>query len=179
MEIRRFISCPGKSGVMNYSSFILNCTICVNLLWCNLAFAESGVGRDWSGIVIHHSASPSWTTAKHIDAWHRERGFDEIGYHFVIRTDGEIQKGRSLNKHGAHALNPTPSRNRTHIGICLIGYESFSPRQYQSLAVLLRELSERFGQLRIEGHHEKCPGPGFKRKEVSHEWKSKLGRFIT
>ena len=107
--------------------------------------------RDWQGIVVHHSASPSWTTVEHIDTWHKERGWDGIGYHYVVYTDGSIHEGRPLHKVGAHAKG----RNSTHIGICLVGYDEFTEEQISSLTALVKEID-----LPAEGHHEHCPGPG-------------------
>lgn len=100
--------------------------------------------------VIHHTASHD-VSAETIDKWHRERGWDGIGYHFVIRKDGSVEKGRSLSKIGAHA------RGRNDwIGIVLTGYDSFTLAQTESLTRLLSDL----GVKEIERHHEQCPGEG-------------------
>ena len=47
-------------------------------------------------IIIHCSATPRGVdySAADIDKWHRQRGFSKIGYHYVIRLDGKIEKGR-------------------------------------------------------------------------------------
>lgn len=116
-----------------------------------LMMGSSAIARDWKGVVVHHSASPRWTTVEAIDRWHKERGWDGIGYHYVIYPDGSIHEGRSLDKVGAHAKG----RNTTHIGICLVGYDSFTDEQVRSLDKLIIELS-----LPVERHHEKCPGNG-------------------
>ena len=65
--------------------------------------------RDWKWIVIHHSASDAGDAAT-FDQWHRKRGWDELGYHFVINNgegqpDGLVEVGgRWLEqKQGAHA----------------------------------------------------------------------------
>lgn len=49
-------------------------------------------------IVIHCSATRAGhdVTAAVIDAWHRDRGFWSIGYHYVIRLDGSIEAGRDV-----------------------------------------------------------------------------------
>jgi len=124
--------------------------------------------REYSGIVIHHSVSGdvSWAT---IDEWHRTRPkdpFNEIGYHFVIRENGMIEPGRSLSTMGAHARNPLPSRNPTHIGIVVVGnFNEHFPKlsQINSLAYLVGGLMNRFGIAldEIEGHHSECPGKFF------------------
>lgn len=102
--------------------------------------------------IIHHTDSPCWTTAKHIDDWHKERGWDGIGYHYVIKCDGTIENGRSMNKSGAHAKG----RNN-YVGIAIVGNDNFSDAQYKSLNRLLEYL----GTKQIERHHESCPGNGF------------------
>jgi len=106
---------------------------------------------DTSKAVIHHTFSPCWTTVRDIDKWHRERGWDGIGYHFVIKCNGEIERGRSINKQGAHAKG----RNN-RIGIAIVGYDLFTDRQLSSLKALL----SRIGVSHIEEHHKDCPGPG-------------------
>lgn len=115
---------------------------------------------DWKAVVIHHSASAD-VPANEIDRWHRARGFTQIGYHFVIRQDGAVEPGRPLSQAGAHAANPAPSRNRTHIGICVTGhFGEHRPTidQMYSLARLLEGLRNRYGITRLEVHHEECPG---------------------
>lgn len=116
---------------------------------------------NWQGIVIHHSASPD-VPANEIDRWHKQRGWDEIGYHFVIRQDGSIEPSRNFNKAGAHAIG----RNTTHLGICLTGnFMKFSPtdEQIHSLVLLVKGMKSRFSipTDKIERHHEECPGANF------------------
>lgn len=110
---------------------------------------------NWIGIVVHHSASDS-DNFEIIDRYHRSKGWDGCGYHFVIEKDGTIKEGRPLRKHGAHAKN----RNRTHIGICLVGTNEFTLIQKVSLTNLCRALNRSYPIQSIERHHEKCPGDG-------------------
>ena len=118
--------------------------------------------RDWSGIVVHHSVSGDVPWSE-IDRWHREQGWNKIGYHFVIRQNGFIEVGRSLKNQGAHARFPSPSRNRTHVGIIWTGHGGEKPptlSQVNSLAVLIGGLMDRFSipWEKVEPHHEECPG---------------------
>jgi len=109
-----------------------------------------GAEMDLSKAVIHHTASHD-VSAKTIDQWHKERGWDGIGYHFVIRADGTIEEGRNINKRGAHA------KGRNHyLGIVLTGYDIFTKEQIEALKLLLSQL----GIKTVEGHHENCPGKG-------------------
>ena len=70
-------------------------------------------------IVIHCSATKENKdySIEDIKKWHLQRGFTNIGYHFIIRLNGTIEIGRPLNKPGAHVQN----HNANSIGICYIG----------------------------------------------------------
>lgn len=107
------------------------------------------------GILIHCSDSPQGRgdEAKDIHAWHVERGFDGIGYHFVITEEGTIQSARPLYWNGAHARG----YNSSHIGICLIGKGLYSEEQYMSLKHLLELIKEQYPIIRNEnilGHYQ-------------------------
>ena len=70
-------------------------------------------------LVVHCSATPAGKPfrAADIDRWHREQGWNGIGYHYVITLDGSIEPGRDLEEAGAHVAG----HNRNSIGICYIG----------------------------------------------------------
>lgn len=72
-----------------------------------------------SEIIIHCSATQEGKNfkASDIDKWHKQRGFNKIGYHYVIDLDGTVEKGRKENENGAH----TVGHNSKSIGICYIG----------------------------------------------------------
>jgi len=98
--------------------------------------ARAGVPRDWipvaapntwRWIVIHHSATPTGGAAA-FDRMHRAKGWDELGYHFVIGNgtdtrDGQVEVGSRWPKQkwGAHAKTPDNRFNEYGIGICLVG----------------------------------------------------------
>lgn len=52
-----------------------------------------------------------------IDSWHRARGFDGIGYHYVIHRDGTVESGRPTDEYGAHTIG----YNNRSVGVCLAG----------------------------------------------------------
>jgi N-acetylmuramoyl-L-alanine amidase len=82
------------------------------------------------GVTVHCAAtrpSQNWG-AKEVDRSHRLQGYLCLGYHFVIRRDGVIEEGRPLDVEGSHARDG--GRNRTHIGICLIGGVSEHPQKH-------------------------------------------------
>ncbi len=70
-------------------------------------------------IIIHCSDSPEGRNdkAEDIRNWHKQRGFSDIGYHYVIDLDGTVEQGRPIEQAGAHCTG----HNRNSIGICYIG----------------------------------------------------------
>ena len=60
--------------------------------------------RKINKIVIHCTATPEGREhdVADITRWHKARGFNTIGYHFLIHIDGTIETGRSIKKPGAH-----------------------------------------------------------------------------
>jgi len=115
-------------------------------------------------IIIHHSASHDVGAAT-IHQWHLDRGWLGIGYHFVIRQNGAIERGREEGSVGAHA---GPGANADSVGVCLAGnLDQHSPakEQLESLAWLVGYLFDRYGELTIKGHSDvmptACPGQYF------------------
>ena len=124
----------------------------IGILLCQGLFVNSASASevDTAKAVIHHTASGDVSAAT-IDEWHKARGWDGIGYHFIIRASGKVEKGRSITKKGAHA------KGRNHwVGIALTGYDTFTMAQIDALKKLLSRLRI----TKIERHHENCPGPG-------------------
>ena len=87
--------------------------------------------------------------AKDIDAWHRERGWQMIGYHWVIAIDGTVEAGRPPDMVGSHA----EGHNARSLGICLIGKDKFTPAQWNSLKALVYGLVKEF-DCPVIGHYE-------------------------
>lgn len=76
-----------------------------------------------------------------IRGWHvNERGWRDVGYHFFIKKDGTVQKGRDLAEAGAHVKG----QNNDSIGICLSGRHNFTTKQFHSLKSLLFDLIRQF-----------------------------------
>jgi len=75
--------------------------------------------REITEVVVHWTANfiDQDLRAEQIHQAHLNRGFNEIGYHFVILRDGSLQRGRDINKAGAHALR----RNEHSIGVSFVG----------------------------------------------------------
>jgi N-acetyl-anhydromuramyl-L-alanine amidase AmpD len=145
--------------------------------WGDMDWNPSGPERPWQFIVIHHSATPTGSAAE-FDVMHRAKGWDELGYHFVIGNgtgsgDGQVEVGGRWRKqkHGAHCkVAGHPEYNDVGIGICLAGnFDETYPSEAQmaSLARLVRYLMDRYGVSRshIYGHGQlkptDCPGKYF------------------
>lgn len=117
-------------------------------------------------IVIHCSATPAGrdVTAAEIDTWHKQRGFNKIGYHYVIRLDGSIEAGREVDEVGAHAKG----FNTVSVGICLVGgvdannikqaEDTFTPAQYRTLERLVGDMLRKYPNARVCGHRDLDPG---------------------
>ena len=122
-------------------------------------------------VIIHCSDSPNHMDVgvAEIRRWHLERGFNDVGYHYVIRRDGTIEVGRMESVQGAH----TYGHNRDSLGICLIGRESFTEEQYSSLQRLIREFEVRYDLISVHGHMDFDSGktcPNFSIQEKLREW---------
>lgn len=101
----------------------------------------------------------------HIRRWHLQRGWRDVGYHFIIRRDGEIEVGRQLNEVGSHCMG----HNADSIGTCLIGKSSFAPAQFAALNKLHAGLRELFPNLTAHGHRDFQPAktcPNFEVNDV-------------
>tara|TARA_R100000656_G_scaffold124922_1_gene104384 strand:- start:5513 stop:5956 length:444 start_codon:yes stop_codon:yes gene_type:complete len=118
--------------------------------------------RKIDGIICHCSASDeaNHDNVEIIRSWHVARGWDDIGYHFFIQKDGNLQIGRPIIKDGAHCYG----QNKTSIGICLAGNGDFTEFQFKTLKKLCLNLCEIFGldDSQIYPHwyfneNKKCP----------------------
>lgn len=112
-------------------------------------------------IVVHCSATPEGrdVTAADINKMHIARGFKKIGYHYVVRLDGTVEKGRNENEIGAHVKG----YNANSIGVCYVGgvasdsktpKDTRTPAQKSALKKLLHTLKQRYPNARIVGHRD-------------------------
>ena len=117
--------------------------------------------RDINLIIVHCSATIEGKNfhASNIGSWHKERGFDCIGYHYVIDLDGTIEKGRPVEEIGAH----TSGFNKSSIGVCYIGglaadgktpKDTRTDAQKEALLKLLSKLKSNYPRASVHGHRE-------------------------
>ena len=116
--------------------------------------------KETSAIVVHCSATRinQDITAEDIKRWHMmERGFFDIGYHFVIERDGKLIAGRPVDEWGAHVKG----HNHDTVGVCLIGgldqhnqpENNFTAAQFQQLRFVLAGLHALYPNAEVKGHH--------------------------
>lgn len=119
-------------------------------------------------IIIHCSGTPNGNDkygAREIDDWHRARGWDQIGYHLVIRPSGVIEPGRSISYAGAH----TVGKNQGSLAPCMIGTDKYTVAQWEALSYWVRKEKFYLPSIEVYGHNkfnENKTCPGF---DV-HEW---------
>lgn len=112
-------------------------------------------------IIIHCSDTPEGrnNTVEDIRRWHKQRGWSDIGYHYVVYLDGSVHDGRNVDKIGAHC----EGYNSNSIGICYIGGKTVdmksnkdtrTPKQKEALLRLLRELRKLYPTAKIVGHKD-------------------------
>ena len=116
--------------------------------------------RTISLIIVHCSGikPEQRSSALQIDRWHRKLGWNGIGYHYVVRRNGTIEKGRPESVAGAHCRE----HNKHSIGVCYEGgldaqghpADTRTEAQKQALKKLLDELKQRYPRALVLGHHD-------------------------
>lgn len=125
--------------------------------------------RSTTRIILHHAAARK-CTAQQIHSWHLANGWVGIGYHFFVRKDGSVYRGRPENAVGAHAGN----NNYDSIGICFEGNfmtETMGDAQRKAGQELVQYLKDKYGISKVQKHSDVnatgCPGTRFPFKEIS------------
>lgn len=138
----------------------------IDIVETNLNFNSLSERSYTDMIVIHHTGSSDMdASAEQIHGWHLSNGWSGIGYHYVIRKDGTIERGRPEWAIGSHAYG----ENSHTIGIHLSGdFEQAYPtdKQIEKLAMLIADIADRYGipidHNHVVGHGElmstDCPG---------------------
>ena len=110
-------------------------------------------------IVIHCTQTPKdmEVDVEKVTQWHKDRGFDTIGYHYLIKRDGTLQVGRDEDVVGAHAV----AVNGTSIGVALVGggtsdmgwENNFNSEQFDTLKSIILRLKDKYDIEKIIGHY--------------------------
>ena len=123
--------------------------------------------RKITKIIVHCADTPEGRDDKAADIrrWHKARGFNDIGYHYVVDLDGTIEPGRDVTIAGAH----TTGHNADSIGVCYIGgadtdmkpKDTRTEEQKAALRLLLKYLVQKYPGATIYGHRnfaqKACP----------------------
>ena len=119
-------------------------------------------------IVIHCAATKASMDIglTEIRRWHvKDNGWRDVGYHYIIRRNGEVELGRSIRDTGAHAAG----YNHKSVSVCMVGgmaednsaENNFTPHQWVALIMEVKKLSETYPDAKIIGHNEiskkECP----------------------
>lgn len=120
-------------------------------------------------LVFHHSASKV-AAPQDVNRWHKARGWSGIGYHYLVRKDGSIHRGRPENKLGAHVRG----HNSDTIGICAEGdftRETMSDAQIAALQELRADIHRRYPGIKDLRHSDlnptSCPGNRYPWRQVT------------
>tara|TARA_R110001592_G_scaffold14653_1_gene65339 strand:- start:20833 stop:21258 length:426 start_codon:yes stop_codon:yes gene_type:complete len=118
--------------------------------------------RKINKIIIHSTATPECreVSVETVRDWHvKERGWSDIGYHFLITLDGEIEEGRPIERTGAH----TRGHNFDSIGIAYVGgmdkdlknsKDTRTEEQKEALEDLLCTLKTLYSKAKVYGHKD-------------------------
>jgi len=138
-----------------------------------------------TAILVHHTGgtdkNPLEDTSHHntkvIETWHLQKGWNGIGYHYVIEKDGTIVRGRPEHVEGAHE----PKMNKKSIGICLSGNFDATlptPLQIENLCTLLKDITSRYSIKEIVPHRKYAKKTCFGNK-LSDTWASDLIKEVS
>ena len=120
--------------------------------------------REINQIITHCSDTPAGMDigAAEIRKWHTDpppmgRGWNDIGYHYVIRRNGSLEKGRPDDVVGAHV----EGHNAHSIGVCMVGGGkgicNFTQQQWSRLQTLITELELHYPNATVCGHRDLNP----------------------
>lgn len=116
-------------------------------------------------IVVHCTDTPAGrpVTIDDVDSWHRARGFERIGYHYLVYLDGSVHLGRSVRYQGAHCK----AVNACSIAVCYVGgrtstdprswADTRTPAQRAALRTLISELLRQHPGALVRGHRDFDP----------------------
>jgi peptidoglycan hydrolase-like protein with peptidoglycan-binding domain len=143
----------------------------MNIQTTGLTFGFMAKRDETNLLVLHHSGTSTRQTVKQIHEFHKNTNkWSGIGYHFYVRTNGEIWQGRPLEYVGAHAFG----FNDKSIGICFEGnfeVEKMSMEQKESGKWLVAYIKGLYPIEKVVGHRDLmatvCPGKNFPFDEIA------------
>ncbi|SFU29121.1 N-acetylmuramoyl-L-alanine amidase [Clostridium sp. DSM 8431] len=134
------------------------------------------VGNKPKTLIIHHTAA-NGLTPDNINEDHKSKGYGGIGYHFYIRKDGSIYRGRPEDYIGAHTIG----RNYDSIGICVEGNfedDVLPTEEERSLILLSADMVIKYNISDIIGHRDAyqtlCPGENISIEDIKEKVKEEI-----
>jgi N-acetyl-anhydromuramyl-L-alanine amidase AmpD len=131
-------------------------------------------------IILHHAAA-SQCSSDDIDKWHKQKDYSCIGYHFFIKKNGTIYRGRQENAIGAHAYQ----NNYNSIGICFEGdfeKEQMTDAQVEAGKELVAYIKNKYGISKVQKHSDvcstSCPGKNFRFDEIANSTVKNVNTFV-
>lgn len=126
-------------------------------------------GKEITGCTVHWSATflDQDVDSNWLNNVHQDKGYSGVGYHIIIRRDGTLQRGRPMNRTGAHDY----SNNTNFLGFCFIGginstiknarkpywkyasSDSFSLAQWKAYDGLMNTFHKVFPYAQVAGHY--------------------------
>ena len=154
------------------------------------------ITREVTEVVVHWTETPTNKNigSEELNKIHLESGLKGIGYHYVIRRDGSLQRGRPVNIQGEHAL--VNNHDERSIGVAFVGginvpsgtpnlenfvsVQSLTRSQFNTFDHFCRSFYARFPGGQILGHNDIDPienDPGFNVREYVLANFSKTSKF--
>lgn len=117
--------------------------------------------RKINKIIVHCTATPAGRNVEvsEIDRWHRQRGFNGIGYHYVVMLDGGVKMGRPVEIIGAHCKG----QNAESVGVVYVGgmsadntrpMDTRTREQKGALRTLIKKLLHDYPGSTVHSHYE-------------------------
>ncbi|NFA44009.1 N-acetylmuramoyl-L-alanine amidase [Clostridium botulinum] len=146
----------------------------MNIINRNLKFGDMNYNNNPNTLIVHHleAEGVNWTIQFIHNMHKNENGWAGIGYHYYIRLDGTVYKGRPDNAIGAHCQGC----NSNTLGIAFEGnYDrrtEMPTAQFNAWCELKDCLINKYGHMPVYGHREKgsseCPGKYFPLERVKN-----------
>lgn len=141
----------------------------MNIIEESYRWAYPLMQRKGTELVILHHAAAKGVSARDIHRAHLARGWSGIAYHYYVRSDGKVYRGRPENTVGGH----TRGYNWCSIGICFEGnfeHDIMPQEQKEAGLELIAGIKRRYPGIRVGGHREygatACPGKNFPLDEM-------------
>ena len=110
------------------------------------------IDKNISLLVVHCSDTENNQNLSAVDIhkMHLGFGWEGVGYHKIIKRSGKIENGRPEFWIGAHVKG----KNEISLGVCLIGRDKFTKRQFSSLEKILKGWRAKYPNAKIVGHKD-------------------------